>query len=69
MTDQFQYEGEFASQGAKLVTVSDISTVIVKAQFSDTVVKDLKVGDMVKIRETAPISRLKRWELVSVMKH
>ena len=52
VTDQFQYEGEFASQGAKLLTISDIGTVIVKAQFSDTVVKDLKVGDVVTIFPT-----------------
>src|ERR1051326_3881183 len=31
VTDQFQYEGEFASAGGKLVTIADTSTVIVKA--------------------------------------
>ncbi len=30
---------------------------------------EAKVGDTVKIRETRPLSRLKRWELVSVLKH
>jgi multidrug efflux pump subunit AcrA (membrane-fusion protein) len=49
VTDQFQYEGEFAQQGGKLVTIADISTVIVKAQFADTVVHDLKVGDAVSV--------------------
>jgi len=49
VTDQFQFEGEFASQGAKLVTVADISTVIVKAQFADSVVRDLKVGNVVTV--------------------
>ncbi|MEO8042421.1 MAG: efflux RND transporter periplasmic adaptor subunit [Acidobacteriota bacterium] len=49
VTDQFQYEGEFAQQGAKLVTIADISTVIVKAQFADNVVRDLKVGDSVTV--------------------
>ena len=49
VTDQFQYEGEFAQAGAKLVTIADISTVIVKAQFADTVVHDLKVGDAVSV--------------------
>jgi RND family efflux transporter MFP subunit len=49
VTDQFQYEGEFAQAGAKLVTVADISTVIVKAQFADNVVHDLKVGDAVTV--------------------
>src|SRR5438128_6546267 len=38
VTDQYQYEGEFASAGGKLVTIADISTVIVKAPFPDTVV-------------------------------
>ena len=49
VTEQTQFEGEFAQQGAKLLTVADIGTVIVKAQFADTVVKDLKVGDMVTV--------------------
>lgn len=49
VTDQFQYEGEFAQQGAKLVTIADISTVIVKAQFADNVVHDLKTGDVVTV--------------------
>jgi len=49
ITDQYQYDGEFAQQGAKLVTVADISTVIVKAQFADNVVHDLKVGDAVTV--------------------
>ncbi len=45
VTDQFQYEGEFASAGGKLVTIADTSTVIVKAPFSDTVAAQLKTGD------------------------
>ncbi len=45
VTDQFQYEGEFAAPGGKLVTIADISEVIVKAPFADTVVSELKVGD------------------------
>jgi multidrug efflux pump subunit AcrA (membrane-fusion protein) len=50
--DQFQYEGEFASAGAKLVTIADTSTVIVKAPFSDTAVAELKTGDTVKVVPT-----------------
>ena len=42
VTDQFQYEGEFASAGGKLVTIADTSTVIVKAPFADTVVAQLE---------------------------
>jgi RND family efflux transporter MFP subunit len=49
VTDQFQYEGEFAQAGGKLVTIADISMVVVKAQFADTVVHDLKVGDAVSV--------------------
>jgi RND family efflux transporter MFP subunit len=45
VTDQFQYQGEFAAAGGKLVTIADISEVIVKAPFADTVVSELKVGD------------------------
>ena len=49
VTDQYQYEGEFAQQGGKLVTIADISEVIVKAQFADNVVHDVKVGDAVTV--------------------
>ena len=49
VTDQFQFEGDFASQGAKLVSISDIGEVIVKANFSDTVVAGLKTGDLVTV--------------------
>ena len=31
--------------------------------------KQFKVGDTVSIQESAPISKLKRWRLVSVIKH
>jgi multidrug efflux pump subunit AcrA (membrane-fusion protein) len=50
--DQFQYEGEFASAGGKLVTIADISEVIVKAPFSDTAVANLKVGDAASVLPT-----------------
>ncbi len=49
VTDQFQYQGEFAQAGGKLVTIADISTVIVKAQFADNVVSSVKVGDAVTV--------------------
>jgi multidrug efflux pump subunit AcrA (membrane-fusion protein) len=52
VTDQFQYEGEFASAGGKLITVADTSTVIVKAPFADTVAAQLKVGDTVSVLPT-----------------
>ena len=49
VTDQFQFEGEFAAAGAKLVTIADLSEVIVKAQVADNVVAQLHVGDAVAI--------------------
>jgi RND family efflux transporter MFP subunit len=52
VTDQFQYEGEFAAAGGKLVTIADTSTVIVKAPFADTVAADLKAGDPATIVPT-----------------
>ena len=52
VTDQFQYEGEFASAGGKLVTIADTSTVIVKAPFADTVAAQLKVGDAARVLPT-----------------
>jgi HlyD family secretion protein len=52
VTDQFQYQGEFASAGGKLVTIADISEVIVKAPFADTVAAQLKVGDPAAVLPT-----------------
>ena len=52
VTDQFQYEGEFAAAGGKLVTIADTSTVIVKAPFSDTAVAQLKTGDTATVLPT-----------------
>src|SRR3954468_17216146 len=52
VTDQYQYEGEFASAGGKLVTIADISTVIVKAPFADTAAATLKAGDTVSVLPT-----------------
>jgi len=52
VTDQFQYEGEFASAGGKLVTIADTSSVIVKAPFADTAVAQLKTGDPATVLPT-----------------
>jgi RND family efflux transporter MFP subunit len=49
VTDQFQFEGEFAAAGAKLVTIADLSEVIVKAQVADNVVAELHAGDAATI--------------------
>src|SRR5262249_6367250 len=45
-------EGEFATAGAKLVTIADTSSVIVKAPFSDTVAAQLKTGDAATVIPT-----------------
>jgi RND family efflux transporter MFP subunit len=52
VTDQFQYQGEFAAAGGKLVNIADISKVIVKAPFADTVAAQLKVGDPATVLPT-----------------
>src|SRR5207237_4041583 len=52
VTDQYQYEGEFAAAGGKLVTIGDISNVIVKAPFADTVAAQLNVGDSASVLPT-----------------
>ena len=52
VTDQFQYQGEFAAAGGKLVNIADISEVIVKAPFADTVSAQLKVGDPATVLPT-----------------
>ena len=52
VTDQFQYEGEFAAAGGKLINIADISQVIVKAPFADTVAAQLKVGDPATVLPT-----------------
>ncbi len=52
VTEQFQYEGEFASAGGKLVTIADTSSVIVKAPFADSVVAELKTGDAATVLPT-----------------
>ncbi|MEK6407320.1 MAG: efflux RND transporter periplasmic adaptor subunit [Acidobacteriota bacterium] len=49
ITDQFQFQGEYASPGGKLFTIGDVNEVIVKAPVADTVAAQLKVGDSAKV--------------------
>ncbi len=49
ITDQFQFQGEFAASGAKLFTIGDVSEAIAKAPVADTVAAQLKVGDTAKV--------------------
>jgi HlyD family secretion protein len=52
VTDQFQFAGDFAGAGNKLVDIADIGQVIVKAPFADTVAAQLKVGDTAAVLPT-----------------
>ena len=66
ITDQFQFEGEYAVAGARLLTSVSTGEVIVKATFSDTVVANLKTGDAVTIRPPgAPDERMGEVTLIS----
>jgi RND family efflux transporter MFP subunit len=49
VTEQFQFEGEFASPGGKLFTIGDVNDLIVKAPVADTVAAQLKVGQTAKV--------------------
>jgi HlyD family secretion protein len=63
ITDQFQYEGEFAAAGGKLVNIADMSQVIVKAPFPDTVAAQLKVGDAATVLPTDTTSEELRGQI------
>jgi multidrug efflux pump subunit AcrA (membrane-fusion protein) len=52
VTDQALYEGSFAAAGTTLFTIADISEVIVKAPFADTVAAQLKIGDTATVIPT-----------------
>jgi multidrug efflux pump subunit AcrA (membrane-fusion protein) len=49
VTAQFQYQGDLATAGGKLVTVADATNLIAKAQVAEEVASALKPGDAVKI--------------------
>ena len=49
VTEQFQFKGEYAAAGAKLITIANVGGIIVKANFADTVVSTLKTGDAVAV--------------------
>ena len=52
ITDQFHYKGDFVPAGEKLVNIADLSEVIVKAPFADTVAAKLKIGDAAMVLPT-----------------
>lgn len=45
VTDQFQFQGEYVGAGSRIVTIADLSEVVVKTQVADNVVAQLQVGD------------------------
>lgn len=49
VTDQFAYQGDFATAGNKLLTIADASTVIVKAPLSDDAAVRVHPGDAVTV--------------------
>lgn len=49
VTQQFQYQGEMANPGAKMVTIADTSGLIAKMQVSEDVATRLRAGDAVRV--------------------
>ena len=49
ITDQFEFQGDFATPGQKLVTIADASTLIAKMQLGEATATTLKEGDQVKV--------------------
>jgi RND family efflux transporter MFP subunit len=50
VTDQFAHQGDFAQAGTKLLTIADVSTVIVKAPLSDEAATHVHPGDAVTVQ-------------------
>jgi multidrug efflux pump subunit AcrA (membrane-fusion protein) len=49
VTQQFQYQGELANPGGKLLTIADTSNLIAKMQLSGETATRLAVGDQVRV--------------------
>ena len=49
VTQQFQYQGELANPGGKLLTIADTSNLIAKMQVGEETATRLKVGDDVRV--------------------
>ncbi len=55
ISDQFLYQGDFANAGAKLLTIADTSTVIVKAPLSIDAATAVRAGDAASVQpDTLP---------------
>lgn len=53
VTDQFQYQGDFATAGNKLLTIADTSSVIVKAPLSIDTALGVHAGDAASVKPDA----------------
>jgi multidrug efflux pump subunit AcrA (membrane-fusion protein) len=49
ITQQFQYQGDFAVPGGRLVTIADPANLIAKMQIAEHTAAQIKVGDAVRI--------------------
>ena len=49
VTQQFQYQGEMANPGGKLLTIADTSALIAKMQLGEETATRLKAGDEVRV--------------------
>jgi HlyD family secretion protein len=49
VTQQFQYQGDFATAGGKLVTIADPAHLIAKMQIAESMAARIKAGDMARI--------------------
>jgi len=50
ITDQFLYQGDFATAGAKMLTIADVSTVVVKAPLSIDAAMSVHSGDTATVQ-------------------
>ncbi len=50
VTQQFQYQGEMANPGGKLLTIADTSALIAKMQLGEETATRLKAGDDVRVQ-------------------
>ena len=49
VTQQFQYQGELANPGGKLLTIADTTSLIAKMQVGEDTATKLKAGDLVRV--------------------
>ena len=52
ITDQYQFQGEYAAAGSRLFTITDLDSLVVKAAFPDTLANRIRAGDPAAVRLT-----------------